>query len=145
MKLLPEDTEELRIFVDNLPLGASSPCYPFGGFVININSCTRAHCDCKDQRLCLVAHLGQHTGGQLALYEAGLSFDLQLGDVLVFPSWRLTHFNCHFKGRRATIVLHTDKEAKSWTKDCHGWSAHVVTHGPPDEEELDELESEDED
>ncbi|KAJ7018405.1 hypothetical protein C8F04DRAFT_977306 [Mycena alexandri] len=133
--LMPEDTKELKMYVDQLPLGASSPCYPFGGFVINIDSCTRAHRDPKDLWLCLIAHMGKHTGGQLGLYEVGLSFDLRLGNILVFPSWRLTHFNCHYVGKRATIVLHTDLEAKSWTKDGHGWSTYIVNHHRQAEEE----------
>lgn len=132
--MLPEETKELRIYIEQLPLGASSPCAPFGGFVINIDACTDGHQDVKDKRMCLVAPLGKFTGGQLCLYEGGLSFDLQLGDVLVFPSWRITHFNAHFQGMRATIVLHTDRAADSWTRNCHGWYTHVVRHGSGEQE-----------
>ncbi|KAJ7023959.1 hypothetical protein C8F04DRAFT_1132826 [Mycena alexandri] len=143
---LPDDTKELSIYVDELPLGATSPCHPFGGFVINISSCTWGHRD-KDKNMCLIASMGEHTGGQLCLHEAGLKFDLRLGDVLIFPSCDLTHFNCHFRGRRATIVLHTDREANSWTGDAHGWNAYVVNHRRHDENEgkgEDEDEGEDE-
>ncbi|KAJ7456869.1 hypothetical protein B0H11DRAFT_1617531, partial [Mycena galericulata] len=63
-KYLPEDTRELSFYIDKLPLGASSPCYPFGGFVVNLDACTWAHRD-KDRRLCLVFPLGKFTGGQL--------------------------------------------------------------------------------
>ncbi|KAJ6523640.1 hypothetical protein B0H19DRAFT_1085702 [Mycena capillaripes] len=65
---LPEDYDELSIFVEHLPLDASSPCYPFG-----------------DKKLCLVVPFGSFTGGELCLYETGFCFDLKLGDVLVFP------------------------------------------------------------
>ncbi|KAJ7257013.1 hypothetical protein C8J57DRAFT_983124, partial [Mycena rebaudengoi] len=51
---LPEEYDEISIFAESLPLGASSPAYPFGGFVINISACTWAHRDAKDKRLCLV-------------------------------------------------------------------------------------------
>ncbi|KAJ7737298.1 hypothetical protein B0H16DRAFT_1210866, partial [Mycena metata] len=63
--LLPEETKELRIYIEQLPLGASSPCAPFGGFVINIDACTDGHQDVKDKCMCLVAPLGKFTGGQL--------------------------------------------------------------------------------
>ncbi|KAJ7654486.1 hypothetical protein DFH06DRAFT_1329760 [Mycena polygramma] len=85
-KYLPEDADQLSMYAGTLPLHASSPCYPFGGFVINLSSCTGGHRDKKDKKDCLILGAGKFTGGQLCLYEAGLSFDLQLGDVLVFPS-----------------------------------------------------------
>ncbi|KAJ7038762.1 hypothetical protein C8F04DRAFT_1179434 [Mycena alexandri] len=44
-KYIPEDTRELSFYVDKLPLGESSPCYPFGGFVVNLDSCTWGHVD----------------------------------------------------------------------------------------------------
>ena len=117
------------MYVDQLPLHASSPCYPWGGFVLNINACTWAHRDDKDKDICLIFPLGKFTGGKLCLYEVGLSFDLQMGDVLVFPSSRITHFNTHMKGRRATVVLHSDGQGgDSWVKDSHGWSLWVVKH-----------------
>ncbi|KAJ7171529.1 hypothetical protein C8R46DRAFT_828691, partial [Mycena filopes] len=62
---LPEDYEELSIYVEHLPLDASSPCYPFGGFVINLSACTWAHRDAGDKRLCLVVPFGTFTGGEL--------------------------------------------------------------------------------
>ncbi|KAJ6624418.1 hypothetical protein B0H10DRAFT_1784774, partial [Mycena sp. CBHHK59/15] len=125
---LPDDYDELSMHVEALPLDASSPSYPFGGFVINVCACTWAHRDEGDKRLCLVIPFGPFTGGQLCLYEAGLSFDLKLGDILVFPSCDLTHFNLHFKGLRGTLVLHSDRQGDKWVRDCNGWSAHVVRH-----------------
>ncbi|KAF8218030.1 hypothetical protein K438DRAFT_2006955 [Mycena galopus ATCC 62051] len=72
---LPEDYDELSIFVEHLPLDASSPCYPFG-----------------DKKLCLVVPFGNFTRGELCLYETGFCFDLKLGDVLVFPSGQEGHW-----------------------------------------------------
>ncbi|KAJ7500567.1 hypothetical protein B0H11DRAFT_2189430 [Mycena galericulata] len=115
---LPEETDELSIYVEHLPLDASSPCYPFGGFVINLS----------DKRICLVVPFGTFTGGQLCLYETGFCFNLKPGDVLVFPSCDLTHFNLHFKGQRGTLVLHSDRQGDSWVRTCNGWSTHVVRH-----------------
>jgi hypothetical protein len=125
---LPEDYDELSIFVENLPLGASSPCYPFGGFVINLRACTWAHRDTGDKKLCLVVPFGSFTGGELCLYETGFCFDLKLGDVLVFPSCDLTHFNLHFKGTKGTLVLHSDRQGDDWVRDCNAWSASYVRH-----------------
>ncbi|KAJ7231750.1 hypothetical protein C8J57DRAFT_985120, partial [Mycena rebaudengoi] len=79
---LLDDYDEPSIYVEALPLDAASPSYPFGGFVINLSSCTWAHRDKGDKTLCLVVPFGKSQGGQLCLYETGVSFDLQLGDVL---------------------------------------------------------------
>ncbi|KAJ7771121.1 hypothetical protein DFH07DRAFT_734921 [Mycena maculata] len=119
--------DQVSMFAETLPLGASSPAYPFSGFVLNISSCTWSHRD-GDKVMCFVIPLGEFEGGQLGLYEVGFSFDLKMGDVLAFPSCHLTHFNCHFKGRRATIVLHTDPKGDAWAEKCNGWQAHVVRH-----------------
>ncbi|KAJ7075365.1 hypothetical protein C8R43DRAFT_1054194, partial [Mycena crocata] len=126
-RILPEDYQELSIYVEHLPLDASSPAYPFGGFVLNISACTWAHRDKGDKRLCLVVPFGSFKGGQLCLFETGFSFDLQLGDVLIFPSADLTHFNLHFQGQRGTLVLHSDRQGDGWVRDRHGWD-HVLVH-----------------
>ncbi|KAJ6466820.1 hypothetical protein C8R45DRAFT_909855 [Mycena sanguinolenta] len=125
---LPAEYDEIKIFAKALPLGASSPTYPFSGFVLNISACTWAHRD-GDKVMCFVIPLGDFQGGELGLYETGFLFDLKMGDVLAFPSCNLTHFNCHFKGCRATLVLHTDPKGDSWVHSCNGWGAHVVRHG----------------
>ncbi|KAK7042109.1 hypothetical protein R3P38DRAFT_3309534 [Favolaschia claudopus] len=101
---LPEQYSELHIYADSLPLCAASPTYPFG-----------THRDEGDNILCFVIGAippGKCEGGQLCLYEVGLSFDIQLGDVIAFPSCDITHFNQHFTGYRATIVLHSDRQSK---------------------------------
>ncbi|KAJ6529564.1 hypothetical protein DFH09DRAFT_1093976 [Mycena vulgaris] len=125
---LPDQYDEIHIYAESLPLGASSPAYPFGGFVININACSWAHRDEGDKIMCFIVAAGKCKGGQLCLYETGFSFDLQVGDVLAFPSCDLTHFNCHFKGLRTTLVLHLDRQGDSWVRDCNGWGSHVVRH-----------------
>ncbi|KAJ7035461.1 hypothetical protein C8F04DRAFT_896063, partial [Mycena alexandri] len=51
---LPKETAELQMFVEELPLGATSPSHPFAGFVVNISSCTWAHRDAKDLEFCLI-------------------------------------------------------------------------------------------
>ncbi|KAJ7708926.1 hypothetical protein B0H17DRAFT_1124715 [Mycena rosella] len=95
----------------------------------NVNDAyTWAHRDKGDKHLCLVIPFGSFTGGQLCLYETGFSFDLQLGDVLIFPLCDLTHFNLHFSGQRGTLVLHSDRQGDSWFRDYHGWSSFFVRH-----------------
>lgn len=125
---LPEDYDELSIYVEQLPLDAASPCYPFAGFVINLSACTWAHRDKGDKRLCLVVPFGEYQGGELCLYETGFCFDLKPGDVLIFPSCDLTHFNLHFQGLRGTLVLHSDRQGDSWVRDFHGWARYFVYH-----------------
>ncbi|KAJ6511160.1 hypothetical protein C8R45DRAFT_1162689 [Mycena sanguinolenta] len=119
---------ELSVFVEHLPLDASSPCYPFGGFVVNLRVCTWAHRDHGDKKICIVVPFGSFTGGELCLYETGFCFDLKLGDVLIFPSCDITHFNLHFTGVRGTLVLHSDRQGDVWAKTYNGWSRHFVTH-----------------
>ncbi|KAJ6628617.1 hypothetical protein B0H10DRAFT_1638466, partial [Mycena sp. CBHHK59/15] len=51
--LLPEEYAELDVYIEVLPLSASCPSAPFGGFVVNVNSCTWGHRD-GDCLLCLV-------------------------------------------------------------------------------------------
>ncbi|KAK7026565.1 hypothetical protein R3P38DRAFT_2705473 [Favolaschia claudopus] len=128
---LPEQYSELHIYADSLPLCAASPAYPFGGFVINVSGCSWGHRDEGDNILCFVIGAippGKCEGGQLCLYELGLSFDIQLGDVIAFPSCDITHFNQHFTGYRATIVLHSDRQSKVWEQKRNGWDCHIVRH-----------------
>jgi hypothetical protein len=105
------------------------PAYLFGGFILNISACTWVHHDVKDKRLCIVLPMTDFLGSQFCLYETGFSFDLQMGDVLIFPSCDLTHFNLHISGMHATLVLHSDCNSDDWAGDsCSGWAAHVVHH-----------------
>lgn len=95
---------------------------PFIGLVINVNVVTAAHRDSKDEAVCLVLVIGDFDGGELVLYEPGLVIPLVNGDFTIFPSCALTHFNLHYKGRRASIVLQTDREIRKWATSRNGWS-----------------------
>jgi hypothetical protein len=33
----------------------------------------------------------------------------------------MTHFNLHFEGVRASLVLHSDKYGDQWVRDRNGW------------------------
>ncbi|GBE83018.1 hypothetical protein SCP_0500610 [Sparassis crispa] len=34
---------------------------------------------------------------------------------------KLTHFNLHYRGERASLVLHSDRDSEDWDKDQKGW------------------------
>ncbi|KAJ7648969.1 hypothetical protein DFH06DRAFT_931479, partial [Mycena polygramma] len=54
---LGTEYDKISIFAETLPLGASSPAYPFSGFVLNLNSCTWSHRD-GDKVMCFTIPLG---------------------------------------------------------------------------------------
>ena len=47
--------------------------------------------------------------------------ELRSGDVALFRSSEVTHFNLDYKGLRASLVLQTDKEFAAWIRDHNGW------------------------
>jgi hypothetical protein len=122
---LPEQYHDLALFAEVLPGKVASPVHPFTGFVLNINVVTRAHRDPKDlNKICLVLVIGDHIGGELCLIEPGLVLPLGSGDIIVFPSGLITHFNLHYQGTRASLVLHSDGAGKQWVEDKMGWMDH---------------------
>lgn len=111
---MPKEFKWLRFVADVLPAGqepAASPS-PFCGFVLNINCVTGAHRDTMDQTCCVCFAMGDWEGGHLVLDELGLVFPMQPGEVIVFDSTAITHFNMHYLGYRISIVMHTDKHMK---------------------------------
>ena len=88
----------------------------------NPERCYSGTSDSKDDGVCLVLAIGDYDGWELVLYEPGLVVPLAHGDFTMFPSCKLTHFNLHYKGHRASIVLHTDREIIKWRMDRNGWS-----------------------
>lgn len=121
---LPDEMQEMRVTIDNLPGHQLSPTAPFAGLVVNINCITQAHRD-KDKMLCMVAPLGPFEGADLCFYEQGLVIPLRSGDLVIFRSSETTHFNLHFQGMRASLVFHTDKELDVFTETENHWSQTV--------------------
>lgn len=120
--MLPEEYEVIKLFADVLPAGETSPAFPFSGFVINFNVCTRIHVDKEDLNFCVVLVISEDcVGGDLCFLEPGIRLGLRNGDMVVFRSSILSHFNLHFKGMRASVVLHTDRAGMEWVKDRNGW------------------------
>ncbi|KAJ7136484.1 hypothetical protein C8R43DRAFT_820696, partial [Mycena crocata] len=121
IRLNPGAYEEVRVFADVLPMNAASPAYPFAGFMFNLRVSTDAHKDRLDKRWCLLIYLTDCEGGAICLYELGFKLNCRTGHILIFPSCYITHFNTHFIGLRATLVLHTDLEGDKWDEDSGGW------------------------
>ncbi|PPR03551.1 hypothetical protein CVT26_006107 [Gymnopilus dilepis] len=113
--------EELELFVNHLPNCGVSPVYPFAGYVLNINVSTRIHRDFGDKDICLILVICDCLGGEVVLVEPGIVLRVRNGDMIIFPSKDISHFNKHFIGRRASVVLHTDGQSKGWVEDANGW------------------------
>lgn len=127
--LLPETYEVLAQFADLLPCGEVSPAYPFTGYVLNINVTPRIHRDWGDKEICLVLPLfdGACIGGELCLKELGLVMKMRSLDVIIFASHHLSHFNLNYIGKRASLVLHSDRGSDAWVRDRNGWENNVYT------------------
>jgi hypothetical protein len=110
---------------NSLPASQQSPVHPFCSFVVNIQVASWGHRDPYDDVICLIIPIGSFTGGQLCLFEPGIIIDMKPGDVVVFPSSRITHFNLHFKGIRHSLVCQTDVHMKDWTERRNGWEPYI--------------------
>ena len=91
---------------------------------------TIAHRDSMDKNICLVFPIGDFQGGDLCLYEPGIRVPLSPGDVLVFPSGNITHFNLGYLGVRHSMVLHTDSAFDGWVDHNNFWTQHVDENDP---------------
>jgi hypothetical protein len=123
---LPIQYKSIKAFVDVLPLNQSPTSYPFASTVINIQVATEGHADEGDDQICVVIPLGEWEKGSLVLHELGVVLELSEGDVVVFPSCKITHFNLDFEGVRCSIVLFSDKHGKDWVRFRNGWSGHIA-------------------
>jgi hypothetical protein len=92
--------------------------------VLNINVVTGCHHDFKDMNICLVLDIGEHEGGELCFVEPRLVVRLCNGDMALFQSRQITHFNLHYIGTRASVVLHSDGAGKQWGENRNGWEGH---------------------
>ncbi|KAF9032118.1 hypothetical protein BDZ89DRAFT_596516 [Hymenopellis radicata] len=121
MRILIPDFTVLDAYIDFLPGCPQPSVYHFGGVVVNFNACSRGHRDHGDQNICLVLSAHEGTGAELVMEEPGLVVRTYTGDSLVFQSCRITHFNLHYTGKRASIVFHSDRDGSAWAKDRNGW------------------------
>ena len=118
---MPDEYDELRKYTDMLPLSDPAPAPPFAGLVYNLNVATELHRDPNDDLICVVLVVSDCEGGELILVEPGLVIELKNGDAIVFKSSDVTHLNAHFKGLRASIVFHSDKQGRVWVKSFNKW------------------------
>ena len=116
--------EEVRTTIDITPLHDQSLASPFPCFVLNFNVATLLHKDQGDHCGCIVLVLGDHTGGELCLVEPRLVLQLRHGDWVVFRSQDISHFNLLYHGRRASLVMHSDKSGFAYQKDGNGWDGN---------------------
>jgi hypothetical protein len=124
---LPEEYQEIEVYCRSLSFGDLPASHPFAGVVVNFCVSCNGHRDWIDKLLCVVIPFGDWEGGELVLYELGLVIKLKPGDILIFPSCHITHFNLHFSGLRGSLVLHSDIQGDKWVKNLNGWSKHIVT------------------
>lgn len=68
---------------------------------------------------------GDWEGGELCLYEPGITLDLCAGDVVLFPSNQISHFNLCMEGYRGSMVLSTDRDMKGWVENRNNWASHI--------------------
>lgn len=117
--------------MDITPANDVSPAYPFGGFAINLNVSTRGHRDWGDKDICMVIAITDPDceGGALCLYESGWKIKLRNGDMVLFTSAKTTHFNLHFKGERASLVFHSDREGDKWVESRNNWKESLFFIG----------------
>lgn len=125
-EILPEEFDIVTQFATALPAGGFTPAYPFTGFVVNLNVVTKLHRDWGDLKFCLVMAISDGcTGGDLCFLEPGIRLELGHGDLVLFRSAELSHFNMHFRGKRASIVFHSDAAGVEWVKSRNEWKGSV--------------------
>lgn len=126
---LREEYEHLCLFADRLTFKEQSAAYPFAGYVLNINVCTKIHQDLMDAKICVVIALGDFEGGELVLEEPGIVINLKNGEGVAFNSRRITHLNLLYRGTRMSLVLHSDKQGIQFVSvDKHGWALHPAAN-----------------
>ncbi|KAF9529451.1 hypothetical protein CPB83DRAFT_893541 [Crepidotus variabilis] len=101
--LLPEHTAILQTVIDILPGGDTSDFYPFTSCVVNLNS-------------------DDTVGGELCMVEPGIVLALRNGDMVVFASGLVSHYNTHYRGQRASMVFQTDQDFDAWVRNRNGWA-----------------------
>lgn len=113
-----------------IPGNDSSPISPFTSLVIKVNATTLVHRDGGDAGGCIVLTIGNHRGGEIVIYEPKLVLETRNGDVTAFPSDVYSHYNLHYRGKRASIVIHGDKQAVAYQKNnCGGWARNQYFSG----------------
>lgn len=89
---------------------------------------TCGHRDGFDCDSCILSPYGRvKSGGELVCEETGLVFRLNPGDIFIFRSRTITHYNLHYVGIRASVVIQTDRYGKSWVSSRNGYWSEIQT------------------
>jgi len=102
-----------------------APLFPFTKLVVTVGAQTEGHTDPTDDGLCVVIPFGDWEGGELCLYDPGVVLELEAGNVVVFPSDRISHFNLEMSGLHGSLVLATDRAMHSWKEGKNSWE-HAI-------------------
>lgn len=70
-------------------------------------------------------------GGDLCFLETGIRLPLGNGDMIIFPSAKISHFNLHFTGERASLVFHSDGTGDNWVAKRNGWKGNLFMNVNP--------------
>ena len=99
--------------------------------MININATTLVHKDSGDSGGCIILTIGDHRGGgEIGSYEPKLVFETRNGDFTVFHSNFYSHYNLHYVGKRASIIIHGDKRTVAdQNNSCGGWARNQFFAG----------------
>lgn len=123
LRLHPDLFQEVVATASLIPGNDLSPITPFTSLVINVNITTLVHEDGGDEGGCVVLTIGNHRRGELVIGQPKLVLETRNGDVVVFRSDFYSHFNLHYEGKRASIVIHGDKQAVAYQKNkSGGWA-----------------------
>lgn len=60
------------------------------------------------------------------MFELGLVLALRTGDILMFESCSITHFDMPYTGYRGSLVLQTDAAMKRYVADRNGWGEDLL-------------------
>jgi len=116
----------LQEYVDQLPDNEHVPMAPFSSMVVNLKVSTSIHRDWKDWTNCAVLVVSDCEAGELVFFELGIVVRACHCNYMLFPSWQISHFNKHFKGKCASFVFHTDKSGKDGIeKNFNGWGDSI--------------------
>lgn len=110
-----------------LPLEPRNPFHPFTGLTVNFNVMTNVHYDSMDDNFCLLSPFGIFTGGELVCHDLGIIVRPRAFDWVSFDSRTVAHYNLHYKGKRGSFVLSTDRSGASFANNSNGWGRHLQT------------------
>eukprot|EP01117_Protostelium_nocturnum_P019441 TRINITY_DN8434_c0_g1_i1.p1 TRINITY_DN8434_c0_g1~~TRINITY_DN8434_c0_g1_i1.p1 ORF type:complete len:337 (-),score=32.69 TRINITY_DN8434_c0_g1_i1:7-1017(-) len=100
-----------------LPNECFKPGGIYPGFAMNKEVGTIPHIDSGDLKhgLCAVISFGEFVGGDLCMFETKTVFPFLRGQIIIFRSTNLHHWNKQYTGNRNSIVLFCDNNVQTWS------------------------------